>query len=531
MATVHEETEQSYDGAPSRALAPDGLPGVAEIAAGTAEILDAVYYDTPDLRLLRGGITVRRRTGGHDAGWHLKIPHPDGHRTELRLPLEAGTARRPPQELVTRTRGAARGSRLAPVAHLRTRRDRTLLLDAGHRTLAELAQDEVSAQILDPGRLLDEGQNLDEGQDLDGSRPRGPQAAARPDGSGPRTELVTWTETEVELVDGGPDLLDAVDRRLREDGLRRTAAPSKLGRLLADRLPPDRRPTAPPAGSVGAVLTAYLREQTATLHDLDPAVRLDRPDSVHRMRVSVRRLRSALTAHRRLLDRATTDHLAEELRWLGKVLGKARDAEVLGERLGTQAGDLPPVARPGEVAERISAWFDHRYARAHRAAVHTMDGRRYYALLDSLDEFAAAPPLRARAERGAGQARRALKREQRRTGRRLRSALDLPAGTDRDQALHRARKAAKRARYTAESLSPLAGTAGRRFGKRMKRIQKALGAHQDGVVAEQALLPVAAAAGDAGQRTFGYGLLYALQRAGTGEQLATARRTWHKLRH
>ena len=37
-------------------------------------MLEAVYYDTPNLRLLAEGVTLRRRTGGEDAGWHLKLP-------------------------------------------------------------------------------------------------------------------------------------------------------------------------------------------------------------------------------------------------------------------------------------------------------------------------------------------------------------------------------------------------------------------------------------------------------------------------
>ncbi|MFB7669260.1 CHAD domain-containing protein [Kitasatospora sp. NPDC056138] len=511
MVTLYEETERSYDGALRQALTPDGLPDVASTTAGGPETLDAVHYDTAELRLLRGGITLRRRTGGHDAGWHLKIPHRDGHRTELRLPLDAGSARRVPDELVTRTRCLARGGRLAPVAHLRTRRERTLLLDRDRHTLAELVRDEVSAQILDAARLP------------------GPVAASGPDGT--LAELVTWTETEVELLEGGHGLLDAVDHRLREQGLHRSATTSKLARALADRLPPPPHSSEPAAGSAGEALACYLREQAAKLRELDPSVRLDEPDAVHRMRVSVRRLRSALTAHRCLLERETVDPLAEELRWLGQVLGHARDAEVLGRRLGAQAAALPPAAHPAEVADRLHAWFDHRYAYAHRAAVHAMGGHRYYALLDALDDLDTAPPLSARADRGASQGRRVLRRERRRTGRRLRAALDLPAGADRDRALHRARKAAKRARYTAESLSTLLGATGRRCGKRMKKIQKALGVHQDGVVAEQALLPVAAAATRAGEATFGYGMLYALQRRSAGEQLATVQRHWRRLSH
>ena len=51
-----------------------GVAGVAAVAPGAEQILDAIYHDTKDLRLLRAGVTLRRRTGGQDAGWHLKLP-------------------------------------------------------------------------------------------------------------------------------------------------------------------------------------------------------------------------------------------------------------------------------------------------------------------------------------------------------------------------------------------------------------------------------------------------------------------------
>ena len=59
---------------------------------------------------------------------------------------------------------------------------------------------------------------------------------------------------------------------------------------------------------------------------LDPAVRLDADDAVHKMRVAVRRLRSTLATYRRLLDRDVTEPLRDELKWLGGVLGAVRDA-------------------------------------------------------------------------------------------------------------------------------------------------------------------------------------------------------------
>ena len=54
---------------------------------------------------------------------------------------------------------------------------------------------------------------------------------------------------------------------------------------------------------------------------------------MHKMRVGTRRLRSALATFRPLLDRAVTDPIRDELKWIAGELGGARDAEVLRERL------------------------------------------------------------------------------------------------------------------------------------------------------------------------------------------------------
>ncbi|KIF03237.1 hypothetical protein PL81_25435, partial [Streptomyces sp. RSD-27] len=88
----------------------------------------------------------------------------------------------------------------------------------------------------------------------------------------------------------------------------------------------------PADGTAAAHVLAYLREQRDALVAQDPAVRRDLPDSVHRMRVATRRLRSALATHRKVLDRTATDPLREELRWLAAELGADRDREVLVER-------------------------------------------------------------------------------------------------------------------------------------------------------------------------------------------------------
>ena len=95
MATVVREIERKYDPAAGTTAALDavktmtGTAGIAAISQHGEQLLDAVYYDTADLRLIGAGITLRRRTGGQDAGWHLKLPAGANTRDEIRLPLAA----------------------------------------------------------------------------------------------------------------------------------------------------------------------------------------------------------------------------------------------------------------------------------------------------------------------------------------------------------------------------------------------------------------------------------------------------------
>jgi len=62
------QTETKYD-APANAALPglEQLPQVAAVRGPQEQRLEAEYYDTADLRLIRAGITLRRRTGGGDA--------------------------------------------------------------------------------------------------------------------------------------------------------------------------------------------------------------------------------------------------------------------------------------------------------------------------------------------------------------------------------------------------------------------------------------------------------------------------------
>ncbi|MQS11139.1 CHAD domain-containing protein [Streptomyces kaniharaensis] len=266
-----------------------------------------------------------------------------------------------------------------------------------------------------------------------------------------------------------------------------------------------------PETTVGQVLLARIEAQAKVLAGLDDAVRADEPDAVHKMRVACRRLRSALRTYRRLLRTGATDALVGELRWLAGALGRARDREVLAERLAARARELPAECGPERVAAELERWGGAEYRRVWPEVVAALDSPRRRALGDGLAAFLASPPLRGRADRSATpELARVAAREQRRTGDRVRAALDAE-GEERDQALHEARKAAKRARYAGETAAPAVGRAAERYAERMKAVQEVLGEHQDAVVAAAALVGQAGASGE----PFGYGVLY-------GRQLAEA---------
>ena len=205
MATVVREIERKYDPAAGATAALDAVKAMTGTAgvpfrSKASSCWNAVYYDTADLRLIGAGITLRRRTGGEDAGWHLKLPAGADTRDEIRLPLAApGGA--VPEELAALVRARTRGTALAPVVRIQTSRRVLRLLDGAGQALAEIAADHVAAEPAD----------------------------------GP---AVSWDEIEAELVTGGPALLTAIEALLRRAGARPAATATKLQRALAAGCPP-----------------------------------------------------------------------------------------------------------------------------------------------------------------------------------------------------------------------------------------------------------------------------------------------------
>jgi CHAD domain-containing protein len=480
----HLEVEIKYEASPDLAVPSfEALDGVTTVTVAEEE-LDAQYFDTADLRLAHAGIGLRRRVGGADEGWHLKLPHVAGTRLELRRPL-GRAVRTVPRPLADLVAAHVRDGRLVPVARLQTRRRVHRLVGPSGDVLAEIADDDVHGE------------------------------AVTGDG-------LSWRELEAELGAGDRVLLDDIDRELRAAGAVRSEAASKLARVIGLGRRSDRhvRRSSP----AGDVVCAYLAEHVAALLAVDPGVRRDVPDAVHKMRVATRRLRSALATYRRMLDSSVTEPVRDELKWLAGVLSPVRDAEVIRDHLRSLVDEQPSALVSGPVRRRIDHSLHAEHQRAHVQALPELRSPRYFRLLDSLDSVAAGTVLDG--SRSEQPARKRLPRDVGRTHKRMRRALDvaLAAEEPADHDLHELRKAAKRVRYAAESVEPVFGEQADALAKRMERVQDVLGDHQDTVVIRSIVRRLAAEAEAAGEPTFTYGRLHALEEARAERSLAEFRR-------
>ncbi|KRE59011.1 CYTH and CHAD domain-containing protein [Phycicoccus sp. Soil748] len=495
QATRQDEVERKYDVGPDLALPV--LTVVDEVASmGQQEVLDlqAVYYDTAGLDLHRHGISLRRRTGGVDDGWHLKLPREGDRRTEVHLPL-GRAVRTVPAKLLEPVRAIVRDRPLLAVATLTTHRlQQTALDDEGH-VLATVCDDRVEGQsTLDPDRRL------------------------------------YWREVELELGDGQPDgLLARLEAPLLEGGASRSQSTSKVRRVLGepgdldgdkdcdgDGVRGRRQARRPRRGRKAKAATVFLTQAEHHVRDLyrhDRGVREGERGSVHQLRIAARRLRSTLDTFGPLMVPGSTDLLRAELRWVGQALAAARDAEVLRQGMDRLVADQPAELVLGPVSSRIDRDLAKARAAGVEAAGEAMSSERYYRLLDLLDDAVRSPRWSGSAGRRAGEVLpRLLAKDARAVRRAARRAREVH-GPDRDLALHTVRKKAKRLRYAAESAQVVLGPGTAKLAKHAKQVQSALGDHHDSVVARAALRQWGIEAHLDGENAFTFGLLHGLEQA------------------
>jgi CHAD domain-containing protein len=447
-------------------LASGGL-GMAVKPNGAVH-LSATYFDADDLRLARCGVTLRRREGGDDAGWHLKLPLRRRERVELRLPLGVGSEDDVPAALGDLVTPYVRNAPLMMVARIETDRHRMLLVDDHGRVLAELADDAVMAYR--------EG-----------------------------AVIARFREVELEVLDADPALRKVV-KVLQREGAVPIEVP-KLVRALGERAlaPPDveRRSWPRPADPAGEAVRAHLSKHLRRLMLADVDVRRGQPDGVHQVRVAARQLRSGLKAFAPLVDENWATGLHDELGWLADAMGAARDTEVLQRRLLRHAAELsePQASRAAAV---IDATLQPRLASALDDARSTLRCDRHRSLLEALVTAAASPQLTKRAKHPCddvlpGLVDEAWKRLAKRAAR-----LDAAGNTQR---WHRTRLAAKSARYTAELALPIFGRNLLPLAEGAAEVTDLLGEEHDAAVAQDALAVLAATPGIDGAGGYALGLV------------------------
>jgi CHAD domain-containing protein len=422
-------------------------------------VFTSVYYDVPGHSLAAAGITLRRRTEHGHGVWQLKLPSDDA-----RLELEAdGGPREPPQELLELLRVHLRHGPLERVAELQTHRSGELVARNG--TTAEVTLDEVA--VLDAGGVRDR-----------------------------------FSEVEIELRAGSPAQLDVIAAELASAGAQHGNGLPKVFRALG------RTEGEAPFEE----LRSRLREQLREIERHDPGTRLGRdPESLHDMRVAVRRLRALLRAGRGLVATDTAE-LDGRLKELGRVLGEVRDLDVLLERLEGEAAELD-----GE---------DATQARSLLAALRTERSCSRARLLAALrsDEYVALLDGTAGTIDGLVPSRADVSLDELadRAFARLGKAMRKLPDEATDEELHAVRKKGKRARYAGE----LAGR--KQLVQRAKKLQDVLGEHQDAVVAAERLRGLAADASPA--QALAAGRLVEREEARRVEARAVWPKAWKRLR-
>ncbi|WP_116204691.1 CYTH and CHAD domain-containing protein [Amycolatopsis circi] len=449
--------------------------GIAQ-EAPAEQTLATDYYDTKDFRLARAGITLRR---SNDTGWCLRLPLDTGQ--ELRFPLEESP--KVPAPIATLVRAFTLDRKLRAVAQVRTDRFTHRFTDASGRTLATLADDHVTAEVL----------------------------------GGREVRLDRWRELDVEFApESKPELLDRLDRSLRKRGAENAWWPSKLQRLIGSGTEEKR-------GS-REVLPAYLSEQFERLRRADLGFRVGADDSVHQFRVAARKLRSTLQTFKTLAGKKKAESIAAELKWLGAELAPARDVEVSQARLEACLDEVPAELIFGPLRQYLTRDFARTSQTELARATEALSSTRYVTLLQSIAALLdTVQPV----------GKKALRKPVRKAARKLyraTAATEGLSGAELEQALHNVRKKAKRARYATDAVRLVFGKKLRTWRKHVKAVQQTLGKHQDSVVDRAALRHFAIDGFSENQNTFTFGLLYGRDEAAASMLRSRFGEEWRTLR-
>ena len=441
----------------------------------------AIYHDTSELTLFRWNVTLRRREGGHDAGWHLKLPVEslaEGVRDELQVALNAGEVGQVPAELADIITPLVRDLPLVPVVELRTERSPRVMSSTTGKPLVEIVDDVVTVV------------------DLNG------------------IAVGIFRELEIELLDNDDPqalaIMEVVSGLLVDAGAipgTMSKAASALGPRASAPADVPELPMPGPSGMAVDAIRSTIAHQVRALIFADIAVRRNLPDSVHQVRVAARRLRSNLRTFDSLLDHEWAFTLEEELAWLADEMGMIRDSEVLEERLLKHANDLHP--HDADLAmNAIRTHLDRRIETARAGAMAALRSDRHTYLIEDLVQAARAPRMVDSAYQPCEVVFPPLIEHSWKVLAKSCGQLKIHGPATE---WHRARIKAKRARYAVDVVVPIFGNQAKKFAKSLAEVTELLGGHQDAFVAQEFLRELAGSSDVDAPTGFALGLLHGIE--------------------
>lgn len=413
----------------------------------------AIYFDTADGDLAREGMALRLRLEGRDWKQALKVGAATG---------EGGL----------HTRGEWEFEAAGPVLDLAKFRETPLAKLPGaerlHETLVETFRVDVKRTAWTVGRdarrvevVLDDGE-------VRAATGRAPILEVEIESKGEDANAVF--DVAAKLVDAAPMRPSAITKAPRGCRLLRPEPlePVRAGPVELDA---DRSPGHSARTAMAHALRQLQANEEGVLEGNDP-------EFVHQLRVALRRLRSALRAHRRALEPGIEEALTPELRWITQVAGAARDMDVLADQT------LPAMARAGAPLEGTDAFarrLERRRTAARRALRNALRTKRYAILVLALARWLRSPAEHAPKHRRDVRkfAAKAIQREYKKT---LAAGRDV--GSLDAEGRHRLRIAAKRLRYALQGFASLWPTDETEpFLEALSTLQDDLGRANDAAVA------------------------------------------------
>ncbi|CAD5254052.1 Inorganic triphosphatase YgiF, contains CYTH and CHAD domains [Bosea sp. 62] len=468
---------------------------------GVTRRLDAVYYDTPDRLLDRNGLALRVRRSGKR---HVQTLKRSGSgdplardEWEVALPDAALDLALLPLAEIGEPLASLSAGQLAPVFATRIRRRLRRLDYAG--ALIEIAFDDGTIE------------------------------------AGEKTLQVS--EVELELKEGEAAALYELGLAMLDVAPLQLATQSKSARgygLAFARLPQAVKAKPVEIGehdNADAAIAAILANtHKQLLGNLAPVVTQSGPEGVHQMRVSLRRLRSALSVLKREVASPAFEPIGREAKRLGHVLGPARNWDVFitqtvpdieadslndaGLSLLCKAAEPHQTKSYADIAKRLANPQTSRFLLSFGALIERRGWRSglpseaMAVLAEPADDFAGRVLARTH--------RQALKR-----GRGF--------GSLRPEGRHELRLALKKLRYTAEFFLPLHdGAAARRYLARLSRLQEALGLANDAATTQHLLAELRGGKAPGSDLHFAAGAIHGWQSRHTIEAGRKLKRRWRR---